>query len=331
MKPISPTVRPFGRACCGRRWRGAIALVLAGCLLLPSALSASGVSAAGTASKEQGAERLALWVWDARVVTEPRAQHRLLNFCRRGGVGILYLSAYDLRAPMDKAYRSFNRRAHEAGLEVHALAGDPRWAKSRYHHIPLRWADSVRALNQKARPEERFDGLHTDIEAYLLSKSWRERPEVLLGSYLELTRKLAGKAWEAPHPIAYGVDIPFWFDDDISYRILWNGSIKPPSHHVMDFSDFVTVMAYRNFAEGPDGTIHLVRLEMDYGDKIGKKVFVGQETQEDLFPTYITFGGTSCRVLKREMGKVRSAYRDRTSFGGFAIHHYDSYRKLCSQ
>jgi len=310
---------------------GGIVLALAGSLLFPFASPASGASASSKAPQAQGTERLALWVWDARVVIESRAQHRLLNFCRRSGVSILYLSAYDLRSPMDKAYRAFNRRAHEAGLEVHALAGDPRWAKSRYHHIPLKWADSVRTLNQKARPEERFDGLHTDIEAYLLSKSWRERPEVLLGSYLELTRKLSGKAWKAPNPMAYGVDIPFWFDDDISYRILWNGSVKPPSHHVMDFSDFVTVMAYRNFAEGSDGTIHLVRLEMDYGDKIGKKVFVGQETQEDLLPAYITFGGTSCKALKREMSKVRSAYSDRPSFGGFAIHHYESYRKLCKQ
>ena len=270
-----------------------------------------------------------MWVWDARVAADAGARDSLLKFCKRRHVDTLYLSAYDLRPPMEERYRQFNRLAHQQEIAVHALAGDPRWGKPQYHHVPLEWVASFRRFNEKASEQERFDGLHTDVEVYLLSKRWKEQPAMLLGGYLDLNAKIAGEL--AQDPVEFGVDIPFWFDDDPSYRILWHGSVKPPSQHVLDTVDSVTVMAYRNFAEGEDGTVHLVSLEMNYADRIGKPVVIGQETQENLYPAYVTFGGTSCNALYKEMEKVEGVLGKRPSFGGFALHHYGSYRKLCGE
>ena len=269
-----------------------------------------------------------MWVWNARVVLDAQATSHLLQFCRRHQMDTLYLSAYNLEPPMDERYRQFNRLAHRAGVAVHALAGDPRWGKPQFHHLPLQWVESVRQLNARSAEGERFDGVHTDVEVYLLSKTWKEHPEVLLGGYLDLNAEIAQQM--AGDPLIFGVDIPFWFDDDTSYRILWHGNIKVPTQHVLDTVDTITVMAYRNFAEGSDGTVHLVSLELDYADRIGKPVVIGQETQTDLYPGYVTFGGTSCKVLLREIAKIQAAVGHRPSFGGFAIHHYESYRKLCS-
>lgn len=271
----------------------------------------------------------AMWVWDARVAVDSTARSQLLRFCRSHHIDTLYLSAYDLRSPMNEHYRAFNRLAHQAGIQVHALAGDPRWGKPIYHHIPLEWTESILRLNAGSPEEERFDGLHTDVEVYLLSKSWKEHPEVLLGGYLDLNAKLAARLRVEESPPMFGVDIPFWFDDDSSYRISWNGQVKLPAQHVLDTVDQVTVMAYRNFAEGSDGTLYLVSLEMKYADPIGKKIVIGQETQENLYPPYVTFGGTSCQVLNQELHKMEKVLARRPSFGGFALHHYESYKKLC--
>ncbi len=273
----------------------------------------------------------AMWVWDARIVLTPESRARLLSFCRRHRIDALFLSAYDLRSPLDRSFRQFNREAHRAGISVQALAGDPRWGKSQYHHVPLQWVEAVRQLNARAPPAERFDGIHTDVEVYLLSKTWTEHPEILLGGYLDLNSLIAELLRQDARPMHFAVDIPFWFDDDPSYRILWNGQVKAPSQHVLDTVDSVTVMAYRNFAEGSDGTVHLVSLEMDYADGIGKRVIVGQETQENLYPAYVTFGGTSCATLRREVEKIERSVGRRPSFGGFAYHHYESYRKLCGE
>ena len=229
--------------------------------------------------------------------------------------------------------RRFNRQAHRAGISVHALAGDPRWGKTPYHHIPLQWVEAVRQLNAHVPRAERFDGVHTDIEVYLLSKTWQERPEVLLGGYLDLHARIAEILKQDPegNRLHGGADIPFWFDDDTSYRILWKGHVKAPSQHVLDTVDSVTVLAYRNFSEGTDGTLQLVSLELSYADRIGKKVVVGQETQENLYPAYVTFGGTSCEALRREVQKIEQVMGRRPSFGGLAFHHYESYRKLCGE
>jgi len=271
----------------------------------------------------------ATWVWDASLISQPENCTKLFRFCRTHHITLIYLSAYNVRAPLEKSYREFNQQAHRAGLRVHALAGDPRWGLTRYHAVPLQWVEDVRRLNAAAAPEERFDGVHTDVEVYLLSKGWNERPAELLGGYLDLNAKIKDLLQTDPSPIRFGADIPFWFDDDPNYRILWHGQVKPASYHVIDSTDEVTVLAYRNFAEGPDGTIHLVSLEMDYADTVGKKVMIGQETQEDLFPAYVTFGGSSCARLNQELKKIEKALGNRPSFGGFAIHHYESYKKLC--
>ena len=272
-----------------------------------------------------------MWVWNVRTMLTSQSRSQLLAFCREHRIDTLYLSAYDLRSPMDERYRLFNAQAHRAGISVHALAGDPRWGRSQYHHIPLQWIEGVRRFNAGAPGEERFDGIHTDIEVYLLSKTWRERPELLLGGYLDLHAQIAQRLKQDPEETRLhgGADIPFWFDDDPSYRILWKGHIKAPSHHVLDTVDSVTVLAYRNFAEGTDGTLHLISLELNYADQIGKKVVVGQETQENLYPSYVTFGGTSCEALRREVQKIEQRAGNRPSFGGLAFHHYESYRDLC--
>jgi hypothetical protein len=243
----------------------------------------------------------------------------------------LYLSAYKLDPPIDRAFREFNAQAHRLKIQVHALAGDPRWGQTRYHHIPLDWVEAVKRFNAGAAPLERFDGIHTDVEVYLLSKSWNERPAELLGGYLDLNAKIAENLSKKQKSLIFGVDIPFWFDDDSSYRILWRGQVKPPSWHVLDTVDAITVMAYRNFAEGADGTVQLISMEMEYADQLKKPVVVGQETQENLLPAYVTFGGTSCSQFHRELKKIQGVVGHRPSFGGFAIHHYESYRKLCGE
>ena len=311
----------------------ALLLVMLGGLslwpFLPRLLPPTGESPQAESPAGSNRPVLAMWVWDARLVSDSLSRSRLLQFCRQHEVDTLYLSAYDLRSPMEERYRQFNRLAHQAGLSVHALAGDPRWGKPQYHHIPLEWVQSVLQFNAAAAEPERFDGIHTDVEVYLLTKTWKEQPQVLLGGYLDLNAKIVQEISQGH--LKFGVDIPFWFDDDASYRILWNGAVKVPSQHVLDTVDTVTVMAYRNFAEGDDGTLRLVSLELNYADQIGKPVVIGQETQENLYPAYVTFGGTSCSALYREMKKIKDAVGDRPSFGGFALHHYESYRKLCGE
>ncbi|OGX39542.1 MAG: hypothetical protein A3C53_01085 [Omnitrophica WOR_2 bacterium RIFCSPHIGHO2_02_FULL_68_15] len=283
----------------------------------------------------------AMWVWDVRHVATDAARGQLVTFCRAQRVSALYLSAYQFSPAQTEHYRAFLRQAHREGIVVHALAGDPRWALNRYHSLPLAWVRQVMAFNDEGPPEERFDGVHTDIEPYLLSRQWMERPAQLIGGLLDLHEKVRDLIHTDPitgvtapavrgsqRPLRLGVDVPFWFDDDPTYRIQWRDRVLPPSHHLLDVADYLTVMAYRNYAEGSEGVIELSRRELEYAEQVGKFIVIGQETQPDLFPAYVTYGGSSAAYLRGELEKIAEAYRDRPGFGGFAIHHYESYREF---
>jgi hypothetical protein len=272
-----------------------------------------------------------MWVWDVTVPMSPEASQKLVDFCSAKNIDLLYLAAFAFNERRAMAYRSFNALAHKHNIKVHALAGDPRWCMEKYHRQPLAWVAKVLEYNKQTLPEERFDGVHIDAEPYTLGKPWEQQHQLLLQWYLDLNQKLADLVATEGNGIILGADIPFWYDDDISMTVEWRGSLKPASHHVLDVIDAITIMDYRNFAEGPNGSIELARREIEYADKVGKKVYIGQETKTDVYPEYVTFGNLDEVVMKREVKKLIETYRKHPSFAGIAIHHYHSYRRMINE
>lgn len=270
----------------------------------------------------------AMWVWDVKIPSSPGATKRLLEFCKSRNINRVYLAAYNVNEQNYPVYRVFNRLAHGSGIFVHALAGDPRWGLERYHQQPLRWVEDVLSYNRSSKPGERFDGIQHDTEVYLLGKPWEQNKERVLKEYLDLNRKIIELREIEESDIFYACDIPFWYDDDPSLAVNYNGQTKPPNFHILDIADSVTIMDYRNFADGPNGSIALIKNEIEYADSVKKKVYIGQETKEDLYPDYITFAGKTEQEMESQIKKLVEAYISHPSFAGIAMHHYLSYRKL---
>lgn len=86
-------------------------------------------------------------------------------------------------------------------------------------------------------------------------------------------------------------------------------------------------MAYRDHAGPPDGIDALWQEELTYASSIGRPLVVGVETQCDLEPEYVTFCEEGDASLEAELGLARGALAGEAGFGGFAIHHYGSYRE----
>lgn len=273
----------------------------------------------------------AMWVWDTKIPTSSEASQRLVDFCKLKNINLLYLSAFNFNENAKNSYRFFNVFAHKNNIKIHALAGDPRWCIERYHKQPLGWLKEVLEYNKLSRLEERFDGIHYDAEPYVLGKVWEENKQMLLKYYLDLNQKMTDFLDVEGEKIILGADIPFWYDDDISMHVEWNGSIKPASYHVLDTIDTITIMDYRNFAEGPNGSIALAKLEIEYADGIGKNVYIGQETKPDVYPEYTTFGNMDEETMEEEIKKVVDTYINHPGFAGIAIHHYESYKKLAGK
>ena len=94
---------------------------------------------------------------------------------------------------------------------MNALSGTPEWAARDFHTNALAAVEAVLAFNRAAPVESRFDGLHFDVEPYLLvgyaDPLFRKE---ILTEYLELVAKVLEKVKAEPE-FRFGCDVPAWF------------------------------------------------------------------------------------------------------------------------
>ncbi len=234
----------------------------------------------------------ALWVWDPTpLLADAGERQQFFEFCRERGIGVVWMqiattSAGRRARALERAadWRAFLGEAHRAGLAVHALDGDPRYARREQHALVLGIVDAVIAFNATAPADQRFDGIHFDTEPYLLL-DWQDpsRRERLLEDFLDLNARAQAKARAAG--IVYGIDIPFWWqasDDetrDAIGAVTFRNVRKPASLHCLDLLDNVGIMDYRTVAAGGDGIVAHAEDLLAYADRSGHaRVYVGVET-----------------------------------------------------
>ena len=277
----------------------------------------------------------AVWTWerDAYAMLEsPAEAERAFTFLRAQRVDTLYLyaDAFDgrnLLVERPRAYRGFIAAAHRRGIRVYALLGSAPLRTERYV-LPERRTQALAMLqrvldyNAKADEAARFDGVNLDIEPHLLDE-WDTQKRELLRGYLDVSRAWMQLKRDAGQTLAIGPALPFWFD---GIELDWNGSRRPVSEHVADLYDYITLMDYRDHADGRDGIIAHAADEMAYAGRIGKTVVIGLElTPNEL--KKVTFNHRTEAELQREMAATERAYADSRAFGGFALHHYRGYRE----
>ena len=235
----------------------------------------------------------ALWVWNTGQVMESESeQETLLAFAKREGFTDLFLQLPNQTKHLERygeitlasrEWEPFLAKLNQNGLRAYALDGFKDYALPVWHDRVLKTVDNVIRYNQLADDGERFHGIHYDIEPYLIAGFSGPRRQGILHSYLELLEKIARRARGAD--LAFGVDIPFWYDDrdeltGIPFTVDFKGSRKPASEHVLDLAGHIAVMDYRTVAYGADGIIALAQTELEYAARTGKRVFVGLETTE---------------------------------------------------
>ncbi len=263
------------------------------------------IAGSATSAEAQGNSPRALWVWDA-----PSAglDQPVVNFAVQQGIDTLYLNAPP-GFSSNPDFGSFIAAADAAGLSVWALAGDPSWSLNSAPVVA--WADEVAAFGG-------FDGLAPDIEPWGLS-DWNnaKKQRRIVRSYLSVLSAVSDR-----NALPVNAAVPFWFDDPSL------GSKRLPLiDNVMGRVDAITVMAYRDTAAGPDGIIELASYEVARGAQLGVEVIIGVET-DNVAPDKVTFAEEGVAVMEAELAAVETALSGSSAFGGFAVHHYSSYRNL---
>ncbi|GAA0134444.1 hypothetical protein YSY43_12840 [Paenibacillus sp. YSY-4.3] len=259
----------------------------------------------------------ATWIWQTDMIMDGGDQ--VIRFSRNEGINLIYLQIN--RQIPKETYEVFVKRAHEAQIAVHALGGDPRWALVEHRDDMLGLADWVMNYNGSVTPEGRFDGVHLDIEPYVLN-DWESEPDRIISSWeinlKEFLGKLSGSGLEL------GIDIPFWFD----HFTLENGTGL--NEWLINAFDHVTVMAYRNELDSENGIISLTQDELELASKLGKKVLIAVNTKEMPQQAYTTFHGHSKEQMEQTLQLLSSTLSSHASFAGLAIHDMRNWKNIYS-
>jgi Carbohydrate binding domain 30 len=276
-----------------------------------------------------------LWVWNTAKLLDPAHQdelERFLQFCSSQGVHDVFLSLgireqdrngaphFDLKDP--EGYRAFLERAHKAGLEVEALAGTPEWAAAAHHAQALAAIDTVIEFDRAAPATARFDGVHFDVEPYSLVgyADPAFRPQ-LLEEFLGMVAKCVARTRTAPG-LRFSCDVPAWFypGDELTREELtvdFNGADKTVGEHLTDLLDTVTIMDYRNEADGARGIILSGMPALEYAAARGKKIQVGLETSIEADRTIYFACGLPLEEFQKRLAK--SDLRDELYFGDYRL------------
>jgi len=281
----------------------------------------------------------AIWIWEQEsydVLESTEKAQELITFFKHQGITTLYLYAdahagRNLIISQSQLYERIIENLHTNGIQVHALLGSWPLHTERYI-LPenrlqaLQMVQRVLDYNLKAALISRFDGINLDIEPHGMD-DWSSRREEYLQMFLSLSEAWMSQKRQMNQSLQIGPAIAFWLD---GIDVLYAGKIKPASQHLQDIYDHVVLMDYRDHAEGPDGILSHARDELDYGRKIGKRVWLGVETGPNEIRK-VSFNHLSPAQMNRELGLVQQALSQEVAFAGFVIHHYGTYRLWLGQ
>ena len=250
----------------------------------------------------------ALWVWDA-----PEPEH-LVEFSTSRRIGRLFIAVPDhLGSPADLSRLGRLRSlAAGAGIAVDALGGGWDWI-DRPRSIVDQWLTPVVRSGL-------FAGVHVDVEPHTHPR-WDAARDVVARDYLRLLDELTTTC---PPDVRLEVDLAFWHHE------------VPVGTSTLDVEvlrrvDAATVLAYRNRADGDDGTIAIAEPAVTSAVALGRPVRIGQETNdlgEDPVARKQTFHDHTIVQMDRELAAVSAAFAPRPQFTGIAIHDHTGYAAM---
>ncbi|WP_082129773.1 hypothetical protein [Aneurinibacillus tyrosinisolvens] len=273
----------------------------------------------GLSNKVYAAEQpeKATWLWNTYSIWKEK--DKTLDFLSHNSVTLLYLQI-DADIPGD-VYRTFISEASDRGIEVHALGGAPDWVLPEHQDRLYQFVHWVNAYNNSVRPVERFNGIHLDVEAHVLSQFKSDQDKVL-GLWMDTVSGFVDEVKsENPH-LTTGADLPVWlhrFDVRDGH-----GGRTTLSNWMFGKLDQVTLMAYIDNAQG---IIQACSTPLDEAAKNGKPVIVAVETMnnDEENSSFYAKGKAS---MMRELDTVNRTLSSSLSFSGEAIHNYESWSAL---
>ena len=287
----------------------------------------------------------AMWIYQRPydVVRDPAERDAVLPFSEGHGIKefFLYVSfrcspsgdTCSLEESDERDLRLLLRAAHENGIGVQALYDDARLALTANHNRARAIVQAVLRFNNGGEAEERFDGIHLDVEPHVLDE-YRADKIGTIRQFLDMNAAVVEEL--VGRNLQYGVDAvefwyPYWdergrFVDRPELLMDYGDSTNYPTMHLMNLVKAVTIMSYHR---NPDITIRKTRYAMEYAARpeVGAAVSIGVQTSPDRPPAE-TFGGGTKGEMEEALCVIDGALAGFESFLGFSYFKYSSYRDM---
>ncbi|MYL34651.1 hypothetical protein GLW08_14375 [Pontibacillus yanchengensis] len=256
------------------------------------------------------------YIWHAEnAIEEP---DKILEFAKEKDINLLY-TRLD-RTQDYTVYNEFVEKAHEAGIEVHAMGGHPNWALEKGEKRLNMFVDYVTSYQKAVPPRQQFDGIHLDIEPYVL-KNWNGNTEDVLKTWKTNIQTFVDEV-NKNSDLETSADLAIWLDD-----------YKTPGEQDTSFSkwfidtlDHTTLMAFRDTAAGTNGIIDVSKKEMEFAEELNKELVVSVEMQEMDENKHISFYEEGKQVMEEELDEAKRHFNDNPSYHGNAVHAYEYWK-----
>lgn len=277
-------------------------------------------AAAEAAYSYQNEARLSTWLWNtAEIVDRP---DQVIQDLAGHHVRQLQLQ---IEPSIDNShYRAFIKAAAAQGIEVHALDGAPEWAGADGGTLQQAFLGWLKRYQLSAAADERFAGIHLDVEPYEHAQ-YGENTDALLEGYQSMIVKFKNQS--AQLGLAFSIDIPFWF-----YGVIYNND-KFGTGNMAEWLckrvKSITIMAYRDAAQGPESILGIAAAEMKLFLKHNVQGTIAVETGKlAASDEFVTFYEEGRAYMNEQLEAVYQTYKDHPEFAGIAIHHYDSWMAM---
>lgn len=285
---------------------------------------------------------IALWVWSEsyEIVTAENKQTEFFNFISKphgeesAKINRIFLNgdSFSYSNTSNKsALRAFLKKSHDNGIAVEYLAGNSKWALSGNENLAIERCEKMTKFNSEATNQaERFDGVHLDIEPYLLS-DWKinfsngqdKYNDEIENNYLRILTSCNNIIKKENKKTSLSIDIPTWFAKATDIWDIVTSKTSPV--------DYITFMNYfdteQTFLYGYDGANKSGGIGPNLRANTNIPMVFGAETI-DLDPSSITFFEEGFASMNNVFKQARKKFDKENLFAGIAIHHYRTLKSL---
>ncbi|MCU4742795.1 hypothetical protein [Natronoglomus mannanivorans] len=252
----------------------------------------------------------AIYVWGFadELVTQDDAAERFFERMEADGYDTVYLSVHVIEATSDDELSSFLTEAHDRGLEVEALIGllgADSMDAAEYH------TEEILAYNAEKSGDERFDGIHYDLEPG--SPDELEPFLTEYASFLDGVSEVStGDETIASQELTIAADIGWW----------WASHEPETTYDLVDHAvfDYVAVMAYYDTTSEVRNRLSNIVSETDTPYVLAVETMQFSGTNDDYRATFYEEGPESLA----ETTDTIAADPPSDGYLGIAHHYYGS-------